>query len=334
MSEAEAPRSYRSLLNAAVRQLAAIIQGPESDLEAELAHETPGTVRETLPRRVPLHTARKPLRTVRTTTATLLTFDWVTIPAGPFLMGSDPTRDLAALDSEQPQHEVLVPEFHIARTPITVAQFAAFIRATDYRTAAEQAGWAWAWVGADWTSVRGACWSHPLGPGSAAPDPAHRPVTQVSWHDAQAFCRWAGVRLPTEIEWEKAARGTDGRIYPWGDHLPEAHLCNCDDFLHETTPVGKYPLGASPYGVLDMSGNVWEWCSTQWRADYTAPASDDLGAQGPRGARGGSFTGDAGFVRCASRGRSNPNFRDSSIGFRVVALGALKELPFQTPAVR
>lgn len=323
MSESDATRSYRGLFNAAMRHLVTVIKGPDSDLEQELAQEGPGEAAETSPPHMPasVRGSHKLAHATRAAPRMPLIFDWVTVPSGLFLMGSDPARDPAALDSEYPQHELLVSEFRIARIPVTIAQFAAFIRVTGYRTTAEQAGWAWAWVDSAWTLVRNACWLHPAGPDSSAPDRAHYPVTQVSWHDAQAFCQWAGVRLPTEIEWEKAARGTDGRIYPWGDQLPDADLCNCDDLLHETTPVGKYPYGASPYGVLDMSGNVWEWCQTQWRTNYAAPDLDDLGVQAPRLARGGSFANDAGFVRCASRGRLNPNFRDSGIGFRVVAAG-------------
>jgi formylglycine-generating enzyme required for sulfatase activity len=170
-----------------------------------------------------------------------LAFDWVVIPAGEFTMGSDPARDPEALDSEQPRHVVRLPEFCISRVPVTVTQFAAFVRATGFRTTADEAGWAWAWLNGDWLLTRGANWLHPTGPESKIDDPSRWPVTQVSWHDAQAFCRWAGVRLPTESEWEKAARGADDRIYPWGDSSPTATLANCGDPLGGVRSVGECP---------------------------------------------------------------------------------------------
>ena len=135
---------------------------------------------------------------------------------------------------------------------------------------------------------------------------ANHPVTNVSWHDAVAFCRWVGVRLPTEAEWEKAARGADGRIWPWGNQQPTDKLCNFDNTVKDTTPVGRYLDGAGPFGVLDMAGNVWEWTSSLSKS-YKYDAQD--GREDPDGerlsavSRGGSFGGDARrVVRCACRG--------------------------------
>ena len=99
-------------------------------------------------------------------------------------------------------------------------------------------------------------------------------MVNVSWEDAQAFCQWAGVRLPSEAEWEKAARGTDGRIYPWGDQSPTKELCNFGGNIGDTTPVDRYPGGASPFGVLDMSGNVWEWTAQAEFAPYPYDPAD------------------------------------------------------------
>lgn len=317
---AETPR--HTFLTAVKRALTVVVGGADQDLERLLDEAAPEAAPAAPQPSAPASSrlTRKGLgRVPRASTRPPLAFDWVTIPRGPFLMGSDPASDPEALDSEQPQHQVLVAEFHIARLPVTIAQFAAFVRATGYRTTAEEAGWAWVWINASWQSERGACWSRPLGQVSVIADPAHWPVTQVSWHDAQAFCAWAGVRLPAESEWEKAARGLDGRIYPWGNQWPEPGFCNCNNIQGGVNAVGQCPQGASPYGALDMSGNTWEWCVSKWRPDYTTPPDDDPTGSEARVVRGGSFNGDGGLVRCAARGRLNLSFRDSTVGFRVVA---------------
>ena len=133
----------------------------------------------------------------------------------------------------------------------------------------------------------------------------NHPVVNVSWDDAQAFCGWAGVRLPTEQQWEKAARGTDGRTYPWGNQAPSGDLCNFNNIVGGTTPVGHYPKGASPYGLLDMAGNVWEWC-------------ENAHEQGGRVIRGGAYNADASWVGCAYRDGVGLSGRSEGYGFRVV----------------
>jgi formylglycine-generating enzyme len=311
----------RTLLSSVTRSLAALVLGSEDDLEHVLAEDGVNDAVEVAQPRPP-NSARahpKRARLPHAPEVAPLPFDWVTIPAGLFHMGSDPAFDLDALETEQPQRRVLASQFSISRVPVTVAQFAIFARATGHRTTAEEAGWAWVWMSEEWISVRGASWQHPTGPERAIADRSHCPVTQVSWHDSQAFCQWAGVSLPTEIEWEKAARGADARLFPWGNRPPDATLCHYDSAEGEVESVGQRRSGASPYGVLDMAGNVWEWCLTKWRPNYNTPPDDDSTGQEPRVVRGGSFIGDAGFVRCATRGRLNPHYRDCSVGFRVVA---------------
>jgi formylglycine-generating enzyme required for sulfatase activity len=223
-------------------------------------------------------------------------FDWITIPAGPFWMGSDPARDSQAKEDEIPQHLVEVAEFRIARVPVTNAQFQVFVDATGYSSA-----------------------------GSSLQNKEH-PVVNVSWLDAIAFCEWAGVRLPSEAEWEKAARGVDGRTYPWGYETPDAKRANFGSSA--TTPVGSYQAGASPYGVLDMAGNVWEWTSSLYQP-YPYKAGDgreDLSKRGQQDARvlrGGGWNADSKGVRCAYRRGAIPVVRDGHIGFRVVVGGGV-----------
>lgn len=149
-------------------------------------------------------------------------------------------------------------------------------------------------------------------------------MTRITWHDAVAFCRWANARLPTEAEWEKAARGTDDRRYPWGNQTPNSALCNFGGG-GDTTPVGSYPKGVSPYGCLDMVGNVWEWTSSIHRA-YPYDALDGRESlQVPHRERealvlrGGSYSTYATSVRCAVRLPLHPYYHEDGFGFRVVA---------------
>ena len=135
-------------------------------------------------------------------------------------------------------------------------------------------GSAWSYTGSEWEEINGADWAHPRGPESDVRAKQDHPVTCVSWNDAVAFCKWAVVRLPTEAEWEKAARGTDGRIWPWGDREPNSGVCNFNMTVGDTTPVGRYPDGKSPYGLLDVAGNVWEWTSSLWASRTSIDAND------------------------------------------------------------
>jgi formylglycine-generating enzyme required for sulfatase activity len=246
--------------------------------------------------------------------STRLEPELIFIPAGSFLMGTSeediPTlmkkfgRERGWYDREVPRHQVYVGDFHIAKYPVTNAEYKRFVDANLEQT-----------VPYDWyRDVR-----------SFAQGEADHPVVSVTWHDAVAYCRWLtkvtgrSYRLPTEAEWEKAARGRDGRIYPWGDEW-DAERCNTkEDGKWGTTLVGSYPQGASPYGVLDMAGNVWEWCHSLYRP-YPYNAQDgreDAEAKGLRVVRGGGFCNRGRNVRCATRYERDPDVMSSSRGFRI-----------------
>ena len=234
--------------------------------------------------------------------------DWVEIPAGPFLMGSDKQKDKDAYDAELPQHTVTLAAYRIGRTPVTNVQYKLFADATGHEAPRH-------WLN-----------------GQIPKGKENHPVVNVSWHDAQAFCDWAKARLPTETEWEKAARGTDGRIYPWGNEAPDASRCNFNRNVGDTTPVGKYPKGKSPYGVLDLAGNVWEWTSTIWgknfdKPDFAYPYDPNDGREDRdktdvrRVLRGGSWFNEARNVRSAFRIGKDPAACNFDAGFRVTSPG-------------
>jgi serine/threonine-protein kinase len=203
----------------------------------------------------------------------------VFVPEGDFQMGSDDDTDY-----DKPEHTVWLDAFWIDQTEITNTQFEKFVKETNYKTDAELAGWSYVFntSSSTWPKTEGANWQHPRGPASNLDGLGDHPVGYVSWNDAAAYCKWAGRRLPSEAEWEKAARGTDGRLYPWGNQKPGGNLLNfadkssasdfadknVDDGFAFTSPVGHYPEGASPYGALDMAGNVWEWVNDWYRPDY------------------------------------------------------------------
>jgi len=180
-------------------------------------------------------------------------------------------------------------------------------------------------------NVKGADWQHPRGPGSDVKRKGNHPMVLVSWDDAVAFCRWASqvsgktVRLPSEAEWEKAARGTDGRIYPWGNQLPDKTRCNFDMNVSDTTAIGQFsPSGDSPYGCTDMAGNVGEWVVDRFGEQYYSTYPIDRWPANPPGPssgeyhvwRGGSWYYEAWYVRTAPRGRGTPNGAATIIGFR------------------
>ncbi|MBC7249820.1 MAG: formylglycine-generating enzyme family protein [Anaerolineae bacterium] len=218
--------------------------------------------------------------------------DMVLIPAGPFIMGSD-TDD----PDEAPQHEVDLPAFEIDLFEVTNAQFAAFVEATGYKTDAEKAG------ESGWR-------------GFYTEGKDNHPVVKVSWNDAVAYCQWLGKRLPTEAEWEKAARGTDGRIYPWGNEWDPARLNSYQSGYRGTTPVGSFADGVSPYGVFDMAGNVWEWTS-DWYLPYPgSDYQDPYFGEVNKVTRGGGWFEEPPQVRTSNRNCTAPTAANDDLGFR------------------
>jgi formylglycine-generating enzyme required for sulfatase activity len=251
-----------------------------------------------------------PVATLKGNDGMILVF----VPAGQFTMGSATDDDGVF---ETPAHVVNVDAFWIDQTEVTNGEYAACVKA-----------------GACDPPYSTASFSRPSYYDN--PDFASYPVIQVDWNSAAAYCQWAGRRLPTEAEWEKAARGTDGRIYPWGDSwdvataprlnfsdasdpLSAAHA-DVNDGYGDTSPVGSYPNGASPYGALDMAGNVWEWVNDFYGANYYSQSPAD-NPQGPNGGpgrviRGGSLDGDMTRVRTAKRVWLPPASTGDDIGFR------------------
>jgi eukaryotic-like serine/threonine-protein kinase len=228
----------------------------------------------------------------------------VSVPAGALLMGSTDADGSAGAD-EKPQHKVFLDAYRIDRTEVTNAQYAQCVAAGGCTAPASIA-----------SGTRSSYY------GNLAYE--NYPVIHVSWEQADAYCRWAGKRLPTEAEWEKAARGTDGRTYPWGDEPPDAQKANYRGDVGDTTQVGAYPAAASPYGVLDMAGNVWEWVSDWYDSGYygRAPGSNPQGpANGTyRVLRGGSWYGDAYYLRVVDRSSYGyPTFQGDYFGFRCAA---------------
>jgi formylglycine-generating enzyme required for sulfatase activity len=232
---------------------------------------------------------------------------------------------------------VYLDAFYMDRYPVTNRQYSQFVQATGYSTGAEKSGWGWTARGEVWERVPGADWRHPRGPDSSIEDKMDHPVVQVTWYDADAYCRWAGKRLPTEAEWEKAARGTDGRAFPWGNSAQDGRKLNyCDtnctyswrdtnanDGHAYTAPVGSFAAGRSPYGAYDMAGNVWEWVADWYDADYYDGAPD-RNPRGPRAGetrvqRGGSWYNISWVARSAFRTGIDPEVRDDTIGFRCAA---------------
>jgi formylglycine-generating enzyme required for sulfatase activity len=237
----------------------------------------------------------------------------IRIPAGSFLFGPR----AAGSNHAAGQRSLHLPEFWIGYGPVTNAQFARFVEATRYRTTAEETGYARVWLNGRWTEVERALWRRPEGPRSSIDERLHHPVVCVSWFDAGAYCEWAGLRLPAEKEWEKAARGADGRLYPWGDAPPAPHRANYAARHGSTTAAGQFSLaGDSPYGVSDLAGNVWEWTASWGDGSLDEPVA---GSGRARVVRGGAWPSEADNLLATYRVEVDPSLRFNTLGFRVVA---------------
>jgi formylglycine-generating enzyme required for sulfatase activity/predicted Ser/Thr protein kinase len=251
------------------------------------------------------------------------------VPSGKFIMGSDDGDP-----DEKPVHSVSLDAYWIDQTEVTNKMFTKFIEETGYQTAAEKGGWGNAFTGGKWERVEKADWRHPFGPQSSIAGLEQHPVVQVSWDDAVAYCQWASRRLPTEAEWEKATRGMDNRVFPWGNEIPNGNLLNfaddnlqvawavttVDDGYRYSAPVGSYPEGTSPFGVLDMAGNVSEWVNDRYSKDYYQ-VSPDINPLGPGSGnfyvlRGGAWDVIEMQVRASSRDGFAPFSRFNTAGFR------------------
>ena len=237
--------------------------------------------------------------------------EMIRIPAGEFLMGSEPEKDENTHAGERPQHTLYLAAYHLAKTPVTNAEYAVFVAATG--------------------SSQPAHWRD----GNPPTAKENHPVVHVSWYDAVAYCQWLShvtgksYSLPSEAEWEKAARGSDGRVYPWGEQWDKARCNSKESELGDTSPAGAYPQGASPYGLLDMAGNVYEWTLSLWGKDMKQPAfrypydpsdgREHLGASNGilRVLRGGAFYYNAICARAAHRVKSYPDYSVRTRGFRV-----------------
>ena len=276
------------------------------------------------------------------------------LPGGTFLMGTD-NPDGFPQDGEGPVRAVTVDLFSIDISPVTNELFSRFVAATGYRTEAERFGWSFVFwshlpearfselvadtvAGAPWwCKVRGARWDAPEGPGSDVARRATHPVVHVSWNDAQAFCGWSGQRLPTEAQWEYAARGgLEQKLYPWGDKLRPGgeHRCNIwqgefpkhdtgDDGYAGTSPVNAF--APNDFGLNSMTGNTWEWCSDWFDTEFHRNSSG-INPQGPpagetRVMKGGSFLCHKSYCnryRVAARSSNTPDSSTSNLGFRCV----------------
>ncbi len=224
------------------------------------------------------------------------------IPAGAFQMGCDPGNDTYCQKDERPLHTVTLDAYYIDKFEVTNALYQACVEADACHPPSETKSY-----------------SHSSYYGNS--EFADFPVVYVSWNDANDYCRWRGSRLPTEAEWEKAARGDgDTRKYPWGNQEPDCSLAKYSGCGRDTAKTGNHPNGASPYGVMDMAGNVWEWVTDWYEGSYyqNSPSSNPQGPENGeyRVLRGGSWRYPPLHLRAADRYHDHPVVRYNLVGFR------------------
>jgi len=222
--------------------------------------------------------------------------EMVYVPAGPFLMGYN-----GGYSDEGPQHTVTLDAYWIDRTEVTAGKYALCVQA-----------------GACKPPVRKT--TNAIDNFYGNPDYADWPVIYVNWADAEAYCSWAGRRLPTEAEWEKAARGVEGALYPWGNASPDETLALFGNHIEDVVKTGSYPAGASPFGALDMAGNAWEWTADWYSSDYYShsPTADPPGPESGerKSMRGGSWNFDTPGLRASYRLAKEPTYASADVGFR------------------
>lgn len=285
--------------------------------------------------------------------AVISTDDMIELPGGKFLMGTNDKEGFSD-DGEGPVREITLDSFYINATTVTNLQFYDFINATGYKTDAERYGWSFVFYGllSDeardahpevaaqapwWCAIPGARWNKPEGKDSNIEERMDHPVVHVSWNDAQAYCKWAGKRLPTEAEWEYAARGgLSQKKFPWGDELLPGgeHRCNIwqgtfpnynslDDGYLGTAPARSFQ--ANDFGLYNVAGNVWEWCNDWFSRDFhkSGPRKNPTGPNGGEAKvmRGGSFLCHHSYCnryRVAARSSNTIDSSTSNMGFRCV----------------
>ena len=241
------------------------------------------------------------------------------IPAGEFMMGSPMDE---GENDEHPPHKVHIDAFFMDKYEVTNAQFKKFVDATNYVTQAEKNGKSWTWDGKRWVELEGADWRHPAGPRSTLDDLMNYPVVHLSWNDAEAYAKWAGKRLPTEAEWEKACRGGTTSRYSTGEKITheDANFKGVGgrDVWQQASPVGSF--APNQWGLYDMYGNVWERCSDWYSENYYAESPAHM-PQGPeegdlRVLRGGSWYNYAYALRSPNRYVYGETITAHSVGFR------------------